>query len=58
MWVAPVLGAWQPWARLELGEAAPGDFRTEPTVGADDLVPVEPFRRLRAWSYAASQSAR
>jgi hypothetical protein len=58
MLVAPVLGAWQPWARLELGDTAPGDFRTDPTVGADDLVPVEPFRRLRAWSYAASQSAR
>jgi hypothetical protein len=58
MWVAPVLGAWQPWGRLEVGDVALGDVRTDPTVGAEDLVPVEPFRRLRAWSYAASQSAR
>lgn len=58
MWVAPVLAAWQPWGRLELGGPAPDRLRTDPTVGADDLVPVEPFRRLRAWSYAASQSAR
>ena len=56
--VAPTVGGWQPWARLELGGPAPDGFRTDPALGADDLVPVEPFRRLRRWSYAASQAAR
>ena len=58
MQVAPLLGGWQPWARLEVGGPADGDVRTDTTVGADDLQPVEPFRTLRAWAYAASQAAR
>lgn len=56
--VAPLVGGWQPWARLEVGEQVPGDVRTDPTLGADDLVPTEPFRTVRAWAYAASQAAR
>jgi hypothetical protein len=55
---APLLGAWQPWGRLAVGEPVAGDVRTDPTVGADDLVPVEPFRTLRAFAYATSQAAR
>ena len=54
---APLLGAWQPWARLELGEEVDGEqLRFAPTVGADDLQPVELFRSLRGWSYEASQA--
>ena len=56
---ATPLGAWQPWARLELGEEVDGEqLRFLPTIGADDLQPVELFRTLRAWSYEASQSGR
>lgn len=57
--VAPLLGAWRPWARLELGDPFDGEaLRFAPTVGADDLQPVELFRSLRAASYVASQAAR
>ena len=57
--VAPLLGAWEPWGRLELGEEVEGEqLRFAPTIGADDLQPVELFRALRAWSYEASQSGR
>jgi len=57
--LAAPLGAWQPWARLTLGEPVDGErLRFAPTVGADDLVPVALFRSLRAWSYDASQAGR
>lgn len=56
---AAPLGAWQPWGRLELGAPFDGETLTfAPTVGADDLVPVELFRTLRARSYSSSQAAR
>lgn len=56
---APLLGAWRPWGRLELGAAYDGEhLRFAPTIGADDLEPVALFRTLRAWSYDASQAAR
>ena len=57
--LAAPLGAWQPWARLTLGEPVEGErLRFAPTVGADDLVPVALLRSLRAWSYDASQAGR
>jgi hypothetical protein len=56
---APLLGAWQPWGRLELGEEVAGEqLRFTPTTGAADLQPVALFRSLRAWSYEASQAGR
>ena len=59
---APPLGAWQQWGRLELGEELPAQqserLRFAPTVGADDLRPVAPFRGLRARSYEHSQAHR
>ncbi len=59
MLAAPLLGAWQPWGRLELGEQVEGEhLRFAPTVGAEDLQPTELFRALRSWSYEASQAGR
>lgn len=56
---ATPLGPWQRWGRLDLHAPVDGeDVRFAPTVGADDLRPVELFRTLRAWSYDASQAAR
>jgi hypothetical protein len=56
---APPLGAWQEWGHLALGDELDGEgLRFAPTLGADDLSPVELFRSLRAWSYDASQAAR
>lgn len=57
--VAPPLGRWRTWGRLELGEPFDGeDLRFAPTVGAEDLVPVPLLRELRRRSYDASQAAR
>ncbi len=54
--LAAPLGPWRPWGRLVPGPpAAEQDLRTRPWVGAGDLQPVEYLRRLRAWSYTASQ---
>ena len=59
MLAAPLLGAWQPWGELRLGEAVDGeDLRFAPTIGADDLEPVQIFRALRARSYEKSQASR
>lgn len=56
---APLLGRWQPWGELLLGEAVDGEeLRFAPTVGAPDLEPVQLFRRLRAQSYQASSASR
>lgn len=56
---AAPLGPWQRWGRLDVGPSVDvDDLRTMPTVGADDLRPVEAFRRLRTWAYLASQAAR
>ena len=56
---APLLGPWQPWGRLDLGDPLDGeDLRFAPTIGAPDLQPVALFRTLRSWSYDASQAAR
>ena len=57
--VASPLGPWRSWGRLLPGPVAEEqDLRTAPWRGADDLVPVEYLRRLRAWAYSASQRAR
>lgn len=59
MLAAPVLGSWQPWGELRLGEEVDGEqLRFAPTLGADDLQPVQLFRRLRARSYERSQAHR
>ena len=59
MLAASPLGRWQQWGHLSLGTPLQGeDLGFVPTVGAQDLQPVELFRTLRAWSYVASQSAR
>ena len=56
---APPLGAWAQWGHLRLGAELDGEgLRFAPTLGADDLEPVELFRTLRGWSYDASQTAR
>ncbi|CAN5180650.1 hypothetical protein BH24ACT10_BH24ACT10_13790 [soil metagenome] len=56
---AAPLGRWQPWAELALGEPVAGEqIRFAPAVGAPDLVPVQLFRTLRAWSYEASSAGR
>lgn len=48
---------WLEWGELTLGEPVDGErLRFRPTVGADDLEPVELFRTVRAWSYDASQA--
>ena len=57
--VAPLLGAWLEWGELRLEEPVDGeDLCFRPTLGADDLQPVELFRTLRQWSYDASQAGR
>ena len=57
--VAPLLGAWLEWGELRLEDPVDGeDLRFRPTLGADDLRPVELFRTLRQWSYDASQAGR
>lgn len=57
--LAPPFGRWRSWGRLTFGgPSGEQDLRTEPGRGADDLVPAEYLRRVRAWSYAASQRAR
>ncbi len=57
--VAPLLGGVDGVGQLTLGEPVDGeDLRFAPTVGADDLEPVELFRTLRAWAYDASQAGR
>ena len=59
MLAAEPLGAWQPWGELRLGGALDGEeLRFLPTVGADDLQPVQLFRALRARSYERSQAHR
>ena len=57
--VADLLGPWQEWGRLTLGEPFDGEgLRFAPTIGADDLVPVPLLRSLRGQAYDASQDAR
>lgn len=57
--VAPLLDGWFEWGELRLEAAVDGeDLRFRPTLGADDLQPVELFRTLRQWSYDASQAGR
>jgi hypothetical protein len=59
MLVAPVLGRWEHWGDVEIGDEAPGvDLRTNPRLGADDLQPTGVFWKLRDWAYIASQAAR
>lgn len=56
---APLFGGWLEWGELTLGEPVDGEgLRFAPTLGADDLQPVELFRTLREWSYDASQAGR
>jgi hypothetical protein len=57
--VAAPSGRWRSWGRLGVGAPTDDqDLRTEPWRGADDLVPAAYLRRLRRWSYSASQRAR
>ena len=57
--LSPLLGSWMEWGELTLGEPVDGEgLRFRPTLGADDLAPVELFRTLRQWSYDASQAGR
>lgn len=59
MLVATPAGPWRTWGRLVVGERAEDqDLRCDPARGADDLEPSAYLRRLRAWSYAASQRGR
>ena len=59
MLAARPLGPWEPWGELLLGETVDGEeLRFAPTVGADDLQPVQLFRALRARSYEKSQARR
>jgi hypothetical protein len=59
MLAAQPLGAWQTWGELLLGEPLDGEeLRFEPTLGADDLQPVQLFRALRARAYERSQAHR
>lgn len=59
---ATLAGDWSRWGRLTLGAplgaAASDTLRFRPTLGADDLEPVELFRALRERSYVESQSLR
>ena len=59
---ASVTGPWQRWGALTLGARLPDEQSRElrflPTLGADDLQPVELFRTLRDWSYRQSQARR
>ena len=57
--VAPLVGNWTRWGRVELGREVLGEaLRFAPMIGADDLVPTGPFARLRARSYPVSQAHR
>ena len=57
--VAPLVGGWTRWGRVELGREVLGEaLRFAPMIGADDLVPTGPFARLRARSYEVSQAHR
>ena len=59
MLAAEPLGTWRPWGELLLAEQVDGEgLRFAPTIGADDLQPVQLFRSLRARSYEKSQAAR
>ena len=59
MLLAAPLGPWRTWGHLSLGAEVEGEhLQFAPTIGADDLQPVELFRTLRAQSYDASQAAR
>lgn len=59
MLAAPPLGAWAPWGELTLGAPVDGEsLRFAPTVGADDLEPVQVFRSLRSQAYDESQARR
>jgi hypothetical protein len=62
MLAAAPLGTWHRWGHLALGEALPEEeserLRFAPTLGADDLRPVQLFRGLRARSYERSQAHR
>ena len=59
---ASLAGSWTRWGRLTLGPAVPDveaeQLRFRPTVGADDLQPVELFRSVRDRSYRQSQALR
>ncbi len=59
---ASLAGPWKRWGRLTLGAAVPDveseQLRFRPTVGADDLQPVELFRAVRDRSYRQSQALR
>ena len=59
---ATLLGGWQRWGALTLGEPLPAEeserLRFMPTLGADDLQTVALFRTLRDWSYRQSQAHR
>lgn len=56
---AAPLGGWRQWGTLSLGEPLDGEgLRFAPTIGADDLKPVELLRGLPSWSYEASQAGR
>jgi hypothetical protein len=62
MLAAAPLGRWQQWGHLALGDLLPDAdaerLRFVPTVGADDLRPVELFRGLRGRAYEQSQARR
>ncbi len=56
--VAEPLGAWAVWGRLDLGPVVETErIRFLPTVGADDLAPVELLRQVRHEAYLRSQAA-
>jgi hypothetical protein len=59
---ATLAGDWRRWGRLTLGAplgaVAADTLRFRPTLGAEDLEPVELFRALRDRSYVDSQSLR
>ena len=60
--VAPLVGGWVRWGWLTLDSLVPDavsqELRFVPTLGAEDLQPVELFRTLRDWSYRQSQAHR
>ena len=59
MLAAPPFGGWESWGELTLGEPVDGEsLRFAPTIGADDLEPVQAFRGLRSRSYDESQARR
>lgn len=59
---ATLAGGWSRWGRLVLGAPLPDaqseTLRFRPTLGADDLRPVELFRAVRDRSYRKSQALR